>query len=210
MKKIYALTVLSSILICALNIFSFYLLNYPDDTEILKVITEFVDWKLSLIIFFIFILSSIIISFLLFKKQQLKRKFCISMISLNLIGIIFICVKGMQSFNENKNELNQILNEYRENAENDIKNDNVKYFSQGLMLPPKLEKDAKISENIEKLKQIYGLNHKNLGCIISPKLTLAQEEYEKRTAVYLEKRNGKNWEIKMRKQIDTLLSDKNK
>ena len=96
---------------------------------------------------------------------------------------------------------NQLVNEFRKEAEIDIKNDNVKILTQGLPLPP--ENEAQY-DSIQKIKQKYGLSVKNIGCIIAPEITAAENEYKKITEKYLEKRNGKNWRIKMQSEIDAI------
>lgn len=204
MKKLLVSTILTTILIWTITVFSYYLINYPDDLEILKILKDDVEWKPFLIMYFSIILISILFSLVLFKKQVFIKKFYISIIGFNIIGTIIISTIGINGFIENKIFFDELLTEFRQNAENDIKNDNVKYFSQGLLLPPKSEKDVKIAEDVEKILKKYGLNHKHLGCTIYPQLTKAQEEYRKITDVYLEKRNGKNWRNRMRKQIDSI------
>lgn len=95
----------------------------------------------------------------------------------------------------------ELMTQFKKDAENDIKNDNVKTFGFGLPLPPK-----NVTQEIEKTKtdsilKVYGLTPKNLGCTIMPELTKASEEYERITEVYLTKRNGKGWRIKMENEI---------
>ncbi len=204
MKKLLVITILSTILICVSNILSFYLFNYPDDEKVLKIIKYYTDWQELAVIYFSIFSISILLSLFLFKKQKFAKKFYISIICFNIILFIFISVKGVNSFIENKKYLEETITQFRKDAEKDIEIDNVKCFSQGLMLPPQSEIDAKIQKNIEIIRKKYGLNHKNLGCTISPILTKAQEEYKKITDVYLEKRNGKNWKIKMKKEIDSI------
>jgi hypothetical protein len=206
MKKLLYLTILTTILIYLINVFSFYLFNYPDDSEILTVISYYSQWRELLVVYFLILSISILLSLFLFKRHKFLKKFYISIICLNIILFIFISIKAINSFIENKKYLDEIVTEFRQNAENDIKNDNVKYFSQGLLIPPRSKKDSKKADKANKFLKKYGLNHKSLGCIISPHLTKAQEEYKKITDVYLEKRNGKNWRNRMRKQIDSINS----
>ena len=204
MKKLLFITILTTFAVCLINIFSFYLFNYPDKTDIWKIIKYYTEWKELIFIYSLVISFTILVSLFLFKEHKFIKKFYIFIIGFNIILFIFIIVKGLNSLIENKKHLEEVVTEFRKNAEKDIKIDNVKYFSQGFMLPPKSIIDAKNQSNIETIRKKYGLNHKNLGCTISPILMRAQEEYKKITDAYLEKRNGKNWEIKMRKKIDSI------
>jgi len=123
------------------------------------------------------------------------------MIIFNIIGMIFMSTNGINRFIQNKNSYDEILTEFRKDAENDIRNDDVKTFSFGLPLPPKNEVQAIEKTKTDSILKIYGLKIKNLGCTIMPELTKASEEYEKITEVYLTNRNGKGWRLKMENEI---------
>ena len=102
---------------------------------------------------------------------------------------------------ENEKFADEILTQFRKDAENDIKNDDVKTFGFGLPLPPKNKNQEIVKVKTDSILKIYGISLKNLGCTIIPELTKATEEYEKITEVYLTKRNGKGWRIKMENEI---------
>lgn len=108
---------------------------------------------------------------------------------------------GISRFIQNKNSYDEILTEFRKDAENDIRNDDVKTFGFGLPLPPKNKAQAIEKTKTDSILKIYGLKVKNLGCTIMPELTKASEEYKKITEVYLTKRNGKGWRLKMENEI---------
>ena len=61
-----------------------------------------------------------------------------------------------------------------------------------------------IKVKTDSILKIYGISVKNLGCTIMPELTKATEEYAKITEVYLTKRNGKGWRIKMENEIQKI------
>ena len=204
MKKLLLTAILSTILVFLINVLSFYLFNYPDDSEILRVLKYYTKWEELIFIYLAILIISAILSLFLFRKHLFIKKFYISIICFNIILIVIFCVNGIKSYIENKRYLEETLIEFRKNAKNDIKIDKVKYFSQGLLLPPKSEIDAEMHNKIKRIYNKYGLNHKNLGCTISPILTKAQDEYKKITDIYLEKRNGKNWKIRMKKKIDSI------
>lgn len=107
-------------------------------------------------------------------------------------------------FSCKQNESNLIL-EYEKMAKNDIEKDSVKLFSHGLPLPPRDKKEQYSIEKQDSIKKIFGL-YKSSTCIVSDELTQAEKKYEEITQEYLEKRNGKNWEQKMQKQIDSIIN----
>jgi L-cystine uptake protein TcyP (sodium:dicarboxylate symporter family) len=201
MKKLLIITFLSTVLLWITNIFVYYLLDYPNELEILKIIKENVEWKPLLLIYLALIFISIISSFLFFKNRTFLNKFCRIMITFNIIGMIIMSVIGINRFIENKKYFDEILTEFREKAKNDIKNDDVKTFGFGLPLPPKNKVQAIEKTKTDSILKIYGLKVKNLGCTISIELTKASEEYERITEVYLTKRNGKGWRLKMENEI---------
>jgi hypothetical protein len=201
MKKLLTIAIFSTILLWVINIFVYYLFDYPNELDILKIIRDNVEWKPLLLIYLALIIISIVTSLLFYKSMTFINKFYKIMISFNIIGMIIMSVIGINRFMENKKSYDEILAKFRKEAENDIKNDDVKIFGFGLPFPPKNK-----AEEIEKIKtdsilNIYGLEVKNLGCTIMPQLTKASEEYEKITEVYLTKRNGNGWREKMQNDI---------
>ena len=120
------------------------------------------------------------------------------------IVTIILMINWIHSFYIIYESQNQLVNEFRKEAESDIKNDNVKIHTQGLPLPPKNEILQIQDDSIQKIRKKYGLTRKNIGCIISPEITVAEEEYFKITELYLEERNGSNWRTKMQNEIDAI------
>jgi hypothetical protein len=128
-----------------------------------------------------------------------------------LVSMIVYCIiKYNKQINDNfKNENdNKTIQDFVRDAEKDIVEDNVKLFLFGLQLPPKNEKMREIEiANKKKVNQIlkkYGLSYKNIGCVITPELLKAKDEYEKITNIYLEKRNGKFWRVEMQHKVDSV------
>ncbi|MEN9337250.1 MAG: hypothetical protein RLZZ500_2237 [Bacteroidota bacterium] len=131
----------------------------------------------------------------------MRTKSIIAISSLILISAIAVLIYYSLNHSKNSEVETELILEFKKDAENDIKNDDVKTFGFGLSLPSKNE-----AQEIEKVKtdsilKVYGLTAKNLGCTIMPELTKATKEYEKITEVYLTKRNGKGWRMKMENEI---------
>ena len=201
MKKIFFITFLSTVLLWTVNVFVYYLFNYPQELNILEILKEYVEWKPLLQIYISLILISVIASFFILKKQIFLNKFCRILICINIIGILFMSINGIYRYAENKRNYDEILSEFLINAKKDIKNDNIKTFSFGLQLPPKNKTQEIEKTKSDSILKIYGITIKNLGCTIMPELTKATEEYNKVTEIYLTKRNGKGWRAKMRKEL---------
>lgn len=181
-----------------------YLYYYPADFDF-RMISESINWISYIIPFISVLILSAILSFLPFKKFKYFSKFYILSSVFTFSFIIYMLFIGGKIFWMNNKEFTFIRNEFRKDAMNDIKNDNVKTFSYGLPLPPKNQEQALKENKKDSILKKYGLHLKNLGCIVGdPILTKSQEEYERLTSPYLEKRNGKGWEEKMKKEIDDI------
>jgi hypothetical protein len=196
MRKLYLIALLSSIafwlmLIIANLIFSnYYDLDFIKDN----------NWTEVGEIFLAIIILASLGSFFLYRKARLLKKFLISFSVLCSVVTIVLMINWMHSFYIIYETQKQLISEFRKEAEIDIRNDNVKILTQGIpLISNKSQYDS-----IEKIEQKYGLSVKNIGCIIAPEITAAEAEYIKITEVYLEKRNGKNWRIKMQSEIDAI------
>ena len=104
MKKLLFITILSTILVCLINIFSFYLFNYPDKTDIWKIIKYYTEWKELIFIYSLVFSVTILLSLFLFKEHKFITKFYVFIIGFNAILFIFISVKGLNSLIENKKQ----------------------------------------------------------------------------------------------------------
>jgi hypothetical protein len=93
------------------------------------------------------------------------------------------------------------LTEYKEKAAADIKNGFIELeYAGGLELPN--EQELRMQSAIDSVRKVYGFSYKNSGCIISSELIMAQEEYERLTKPFLNKRNGPGWEKRMEQQME--------
>jgi hypothetical protein len=200
MRKLYLISLLSSfafwlVLIIA-NLFysDYYNLDFIRDN----------NWTEVWLIFLAIIILAFLASVFLFRKRMFLKKFLIAFSIVCSIVTIILMINWIHSFYIIYESQNQLVNEFRKEAESDIKNDNVKIHTQGLPLPPKNEILQIQDDSIQKIRKKYGLTRKNIGCIISPEITVAEEEYFKITELYLEERNGSNWRTKMQNEIDAI------
>lgn len=141
------------------------------------------------------------------KIEKMKKKVLIIISVVILICLVFIILffpfKNKTEV-ENEKFADEIITQFRNDAENDIKNDDVKTFGFGLPLPPKNKNQEIVQVKTDSILKNYGISIKNLGCTIMPELSKATEEYEKITEVYLTNRNGKGWRIKMENDIQKI------
>lgn len=87
-------------------------------------------------------------------------------------------------------------------AKKDIEKDSVTYkFAGGFT---EAAYNEKTENKIDSIYKSYGITYFNTGCIIDFMDLKAQEKYEETVQPYLIKRNGKNWELKMKSEIDKI------
>ncbi|KAA0993520.1 FEKKY domain-containing protein [Dyadobacter aurulentus] len=99
-----------------------------------------------------------------------------------------------------KREYEELLSEYKIKAVSDIKNGLIVYETFGFPIVLDSADRAQIAK-IDSLRRSYGLESRNIGCMMTAPLLRAQSEYEKLTAPYLDRRNGPGWKQRMDTQI---------
>jgi len=115
--------------------------------------------------------------------------------------LLMAVIKMTLTYQQNKSELVKLITESREKAAADIKNGFIELeYVGGLEIPN--EQELRMRSALDSVRKLYGFSYKNSGCIISSDLIMAQEEYERLTRPYLDKRNGSGWEKRMEQQIE--------
>jgi metal-dependent hydrolase (beta-lactamase superfamily II) len=110
---------------------------------------------------------------------------------------------GIYRFYSNKQELDNSIIFYQNEARTDIKNDKVKELVGGLLLPPRNKSEYVKFQKKDFIRKKYGIVISG-NCIVSESMEILKKEYKKISEPYLEKRNGKNWREKMEKEIDAI------
>lgn len=200
MKKLYLISFLSFLTYWLVIVVANYFISSYYEIDFLKQN----NWKDDFLFLTATIILALVTAFLVFRRQPFLKKFLIVFSAFCTILTIIVAIDWTITISQIKANRDQLVNEFKREAEYDIMNDNVKVFSQGFQIPPKNESLQIQDDSIKKILKKFGLTRENLGCIISPELTKAQEEYQKITEVYLEKRNGKNWRDRMGNEIEKL------
>lgn len=198
LKKIIYWNIAVFILIFMAAIVAFYGYNYPTR---FRFVYDFNDYGLGFILLIIIgiAISAALVASLDFKKLDFKNKFFRVVLLLNSLVLFFTIYEGLDGFLQNRKVLTDLENEYIRQAKTDIQNDQVTYrFAGGLELPMDTEKTI---QKIDSIHQKYGVTYFNTGCTILEINNKAQEKYEITVKPYLQKRNGKDWESKMNKEI---------
>ena len=156
------------------------------------------NWVMLLIIISSLAVFSLVLGFLKIKQLDFQRIF----LCFNILLLIFIIYYSAEAFMKTKKEISKREKEYIIKAEQDIKNDNVIFeYSGGLGI---ILDNQKMLDNIDDIHKKYGVEYKNTGCVINPVDNEARQKYDKTVRIYLEKRNGKNWESKMNAEIEKM------
>lgn len=189
------------LLLAVAYISGYYFINYP---------LEFNFWysfKESGFEYFPFILAvTALITYLLsnvsIKNLSFKAKFLRIYPVLNSMILLFFIISSGSELIKKQKELSEKETEYILQAQKDIQNDQVTLsYAGGFSIPAYNESTL---SKIRDIRKKYGITYVNTGCIIEPIDLKAQKKYTETVNPYLEKRNGKDWEDKMQKEIDDL------
>lgn len=203
-KRLVYINSICILLTTAVYIFGYYMMNYPMRFDLLYIIQE-CSLEYLAVIFAITALVSYLISSLNFKESDFKSKFLRVFPIINILVTLFLTYQSTEVFLNTQKEIVQRENHYLQQAEKDIKNDKVTIqYAGGLSLPAF---NTETIQLIDRIRGKYGVTYKNTGCIIDPIDQKAQEKYTAAVNPYLEKRNGKGWELRMQKEIDQFISD---
>lgn len=200
-KKLIWINLIIALLLVVAYIFNSYIINDPMMFDLPYIIKESRLEYLA-VIFAFAALFSYLISSLNFKKLNFKAKFLRVFPVTNGLVLLFFAYLSASDFLKIQKVISQREYEYLQQAEKDIKNDKVILeYAGGLSV---LTQDSQTSHHIDSIRKKYGITYRNTGCIIDPIDNKAQNKYTEIVTLYLEKRNGKNWQDKMQKEIDQL------
>ena len=167
--------------------------------------TKYFEWEILLMVFIFSPILSAIISLKKIKDLNYKSKIIRVLFFINCLILLFLAYQFTKSYFTTKSELTNRENELIKKAIKDIKEDNVTYeFAGGLTLPLFSQKNE---NKIDSIQKKYGVEYVNTGCIVNLTEIQAQEKYSETVKPYLDKRNGGNWEKKMKIEIEKLKRD---
>lgn len=167
-------------------------------------IRNFKDYGIQyvLIILLIIGLLASLIASVKIKKYNFKNRFLCVFLILNCLFLGFLIFKGSSEYMKRTKALTLLEKEYIQQAKKDIEKDHVMYkFAGGFT---EADYNEKTENKIDSIYKNYGIAYFNTGCIVDFMDIKAQEKYEETVKQYLIKRNGKNWELKMKSEIDKI------
>jgi Na+/H+-translocating membrane pyrophosphatase len=189
-------------LVIGVFILGYYFLQYPDDFNISRYIRR-AEWQSFGLIFLGLIIGAVALSFLPINNYSQKRKSAIFLAALQGLFLLFLIFQMIDTYKQNKTERDNLVAEYREKADADIKKGFIEIeYAGGLELLN--EQELKMRAVEDSVRGLYGFSYRNSGCFISTALVVAQEEYENLTKPYLNMRNEPGWEKRMEQQIEEL------
>ncbi|MFC4162522.1 hypothetical protein ACFOWU_02560 [Epilithonimonas zeae] len=195
--KFLILNLIVLVLIILANIFQFYFINYPIEFNF-QLAVEDSNWIMLLIIIISLAVFSMVLGFLKIRQLDFQRIF----LCFNILLLIFMIYYSTDSFIKTKKEISKREKEYIIKAEQDIKSDNVIFeYSGGLGI---ILDNQKMLDKINDIHKKYGVKYKNIGCIINSVDDEARQKYDETVKLYLDKRNGRNWESKMNAEIEKM------
>lgn len=200
-KKLIIANVAVILLVTGMYIFGYYCINYPMKFDVVYIVKE-CQLQYLPAVFVVTALASYLVSSLDFKKLNFKSKFLSIFPFLNMLALAFFIYIAAEGFIKNKKELTNKENYYIREAEKDIQKDQIVIrYKGGFSLPVY---DQTTTRKIDSIGNKYGITSENTGCVSDPIDIKGQEKYCEVTDSYLEKRNGKGWKERMRKEMDEL------
>lgn len=201
MKKILYLNIILIILILVASIAIFYGNNFPIPFDFIGNFKDYGIQYILIILLIIGLLASLIASVKI-KKYNFKNRFLCVFLILNCLFLGFLVFEGSSEYIKRRKALTLLEKEYMKQAKKDIEKDSVTYkFAGGFT---EAAYNEKTENKIDSIYKNYGITYFNTGCIIDFMDLKAQEKYEETVKPYLIKRNGKNWELKMKSEIDKI------
>lgn len=201
LKKLLYLNIILIVLILLASIATFYGNNFPIPFDF---IGDFKDYGIEYILIFLLIIGVLasLIASVKIKNYYFKSKFLCIFLILNCLFFGFLVFEGSSEYMKRRKALTLLENEYIKQAKKDIEIDNVTYKFAGGFTVAVYNKETE--DKIDSMCKNYGVTYLNTGCIIDFIDIKAQEKYQETVKPYLIKRNGKNWELKMKSEIEKI------
>lgn len=164
------------------------------------------DWLSIFLIICASVVFALIISLQRIKNWPYKEKFLKVFCVLNVLILFFLIFLVIKYYLEVRRDIIKTEKQYVTKAKSDIKNDNITFeFAGGFSIPIYTEK----TENkIDSVYKNYGITYVSTGCVYDDYTYEGQQKYKETVQPYLEKRNGKNWEQKMKREVQQLKKEK--
>ena len=163
-----------------------YYINYQVYVSLIDSLADF-EWFIFLGILAAGALVSALFACIKFKNISYKRRFLGANVFVNLAFLLFISYHGTLAILNAEREYEALLSEYKIKAESDIKNGLIVYETAGLSISSGLVEQIK-EDKIDSLMRTYGIESRNIGCMVTAPLLKAQSEYEQLTAPFLDRR----------------------
>lgn len=194
--------ILALLLIVFVYTFGDFFSNYPLDIRHIEKALEYVVWDYLVYLIVGTLLVSFLLALLLRKRRGLKIAHLQTFFVLNSGVLVYLVGMVGYLFVSNVIEVSEMRDEYRKQANEDIRNDNVTFRYAGLEVELH---SSSVTSKIDSICRIFGVSYYNTGCMINDNDIVAQETYDELVQPYLDKRNGVDWEERMNQQIEEII-----
>lgn len=200
-RKIIVLNIVLLLLLFVVFISGILVFNYPTNLSDIGISIE--EWGY----FFLLLIGSFILSWILsfipIKHFSRRDKWAGFLAILNSIFIVWMLSVSVPQYFENKKHFEDLEKEVVAKAQRDIKNDDVVWFFEHgfIIFVDDYEKSRKQEDSIY---EKYGIKVESMGCIATPHQDVLEQKYKAIVKDYLDKRNGKDWEERLEKELESI------
>lgn len=202
LNKLIFWNTLILLIIVFVYVFGDFFSNYPLDIRHIEKALDYVVWDYLVYL----IVGTLVVSFLpallLRKRRGLKIAHLQTFFVLNSGVLVYLVGMVGYLFVSNVIEVSEMRDEYRKQANEDMRNDSITFRYAGLEVEPY---NADARSKIDSIYRIYGVRYYNTGCMGYDNDIVAQETYDELVQPYLDKRNGVDWEERMNQQIEEII-----
>lgn len=167
---------------------------YPAPFAVIPLLKQ-VEWKSFLLLYTALLLIAFTFSCILSSQYPFQKTFFKTLLTLHIAAIISVSIIAFLTLNKKRSALRELFPELEKQAARDIEADSIRYMSYGFPIP---------DSNYIRRDQImakYGIYHTPI-CTIDPIFERRNLYYERLTQNHLDKRNGKNWKMKMQNELE--------
>jgi hypothetical protein len=166
---------------------------YPAPFSVIPLLKQ-IGWKSFLLLYTALLLLAFTFSFILSSRYLFQKTFFKTLLTLHIAAIMSVSILAFLTLTKKRSALKELFPELEKQAARDIQADSIRYIPYEFPIPDSNDRKR------DSIMANYSIYIK-LTFIIGTIYKMRDLYYEKLTQQHLDKRNGKNWKMKMQKEL---------